>query len=293
MSYIAGCIAFLTSVVIHIITSSISVICKLLARYSLVNVNVYFTVGGFVLLIVLMAVPVTMITIGKDSVFCVVVMCVFLGIVFVNDCPFQPFIPIYLIVAGILGITKNIAQIGEKLLIPSIKRKMTEQTFKKCYRIWKVVNILYTFLMFTCLVVGSYYIYSNYGKLNNSGNYRSDLCHEGLYKFAFGITTASFILATLLICCLCCCGLCQVHDHRNVSTQRRHRLNNETNQTNTQVTTNSSLNPISNQIQNGHHPISESTEETQENITPQHTNHINPDMVSPSTHSNYTQETIV
>lgn len=147
--------------------------------------------------------------------------------------------------------------------------------------------------MFSCLVVGSYYIYSNYGKLNNSGNYRSDLCHEGLYKFAFGITTASFVLATLLVCCVCLCGLCQVHDERNTA-QQRHRLNNETNQTNSQVTS-PTLNAISNPIQNGHRPVSEtnsSPEETQE-IVPIHANHTDDTVQPNSSHSQYTQETIV
>ena len=257
------------------------------------------TVGGFVLLIVLMAVPVTMIAIGGYSLNCIKhnpynVYC--LGIAFVNDCPFQPFIPIYLIIAGVLGIIKNIAQIGEKLLLPIVRRKLKEDTFKKCYLIWKTVNIIYTFLMFSCLVVGSYFIYSNYGKLNNSGDYRSDLCHEGLYKFAFGITTASFVLATLLVCCVCLCSFCQDHDQRHVSTQQRHRLNNESNQSNSQVT-NPTLNTISNPIQNGHRPVSESDsppEEIPENSVPIHSNHNEDNTVQPILrHSDYTQETIV
>ena len=193
--------------------------------------------------------------------------------------------------AGILGITKNIAQISEKLLLTRIKRKMEEEAFKKCYCIWKLVNILYTFLMFVCVIVGSYFIYSNYGKLNNSGDYRSDLCHEGLYKFAFGITTACFGLALLLICCLCCCGLCQVHDQRSVSTQQRQRLNNESTQTNSQVTS-PTLNPISNPIQNGHRPVSESDPSPQESITPVHAGHTDNVIVSPN-HLEYTQETLV
>ena len=251
------------------------------------------------LLIVLMAVPVTMITIGRCSLNCIKhnpydVYC--LGIVFVNDCPFQPFIPIYLIIAGVLGIIKNISQIGEKLLLPIVRRKVKEDTFKKCYLIWKTVNIIYTFLMFSCLVVGSYFIYSNYGKLNNSGNYRSDLCHEGLYRFAFGITTASFVLATLLVCCVCLCGFCQKHDQQQVSTQRRHRLNNEFSQSNSQ-NTNRRLNTISNPIQNGHRPVSESDpppEETPESNVPVHVNHTEDNTVLPiSRRSDYTLETNV
>ena len=197
--------------------------------------------------------------------------------------------------AGILGITKNITQISEKLFLTRIKRKMEEEKFKKCYFIWKLVNILYTFLMFVCVIVGSYFIYSNYEKLNNSGNYRSDLCHEGLYKFAFGITTACFGLAVLLICCLCCCGLCHVHDQKSVSAQQRQRLNNESTQTNSQVTSPTTLNAISNPIQNGHHPVSESNsspEVTQESIPPVHGNHID-NAIMPPNRSEYTQETIV
>ena len=196
--------------------------------------------------------------------------------------------------AGILGITKNIAQISEKLLLTRIKRKMEEETFKRCYCIWKVVNILFTFLMFICVIVGSYFIYSNYGKLNNSGDYRSDLCHEGLYKFAFGITTACFGLAFLLICCLCCCGLCHFHDQRSTSTQQRQRLNNEGTRTNSQMT-GPTLNPISNPIQNGHRPVSESAsspEITQESITPVHADHTDNVIVSLN-HSELTQETLV
>ena len=166
---------------------------------------------------------------------------------------------------------------------------MKEDTFKKCYRIWKIVNIIYTFLMFTCLVVGSYFIYSNYGKLHNSGNYRSDLCHEGLYKFAFGITTASFVLAILLVCCVCLCGLCQVHDQRNISAQQRHRLNNESGQTNSQVAS-PTLDAISNPIQNGHRPVSETDPAPEETQEPIQGNHSDRDTAH---HSHYTQETVV
>lgn len=201
--------------------------------------------------------------------------------------------------AGILGITKNIVQIGEKLLIPSIQRRVNEETFKKGYCIWKIVNVFYTFVMFACLVVGSYFIYSNYGKLENSGNYRSDLCHEGLYKFAFGITTACFVLATLLICCVCCCGLCQVHDQRNVSAQQRHRLNNETTTHSNSENLTPTLNAISNPIQNGRHSTNESNSPSEENIieeniTPVHANHTDNNTILPNSHqSHYTQETIV
>jgi len=177
------------------------------------------------------------------------------GIIFIDDCPFEPFIPIYMILAGVLGVIKNISQIGERLLLPVIQRRTDEQRFKSGHRAWKIVNIVYTFVMFAWLVVGSYFIYSNYSKLNNSGDFRTDRCHEGFYKFAFGITTASYILATILVCCVCCCGLCQVRDNQSLRGTQRQRLNNEVNNTapESQVT-NPELNPISNPIQNGHCP---------------------------------------
>ena len=172
---------------------------------------------------------------------------------------------------------------------------MKEETFKICYYIWKIGNILFTFLMFICVIVGSYFIYSNYGKLNNSGDYRSDLCHEGLYKFAFGITTACFGLAFLLICCLCCCGLCHFHDQRNVANQQRERLNNEGTQNNSHLT-NRTLNAISNPLQNGHRPVSESNSShqiTEDNISA-YGNHS--DTAPVSSHidlSHHAQETVV
>ena len=175
--------------------------------------------------------------------------------------------------------------------MPYIQHRMQEENFKKFRITWKIVNVFYTFLMFTCLVVGSYYIYSNYGKLNNSGDYRSDLCHEGLYKFAFGITTACYVLATLLICCVCCCGLCQYHDQRSATTQQRHRLNNETSQSNPQQVNSPTLNTISNRLQNGHRPVSENDSSLEGSITPNHTDR---GIVPSNSHlSDYTQETVV
>jgi len=200
----------------------------------------------------------------------VVVFIVFLlssGIVFIDDCPVQPFIPIYLVLAGVLGVIKNISQIGERLLLPAIKRRTNEQRFKSGYCAWKIVNIIYTFVMFAWLVVGSYFIYSNYSKLNNSGAFRTDQCHEGFYKFAFGITTASYILATCLVCCVCCCGLCQVRDHQR-GTQRQ-RLNNEVNHVDSQATSHE-LNPISNPIQNGHCPTNEEITSPTDSVNSNH-----------------------
>ena len=217
------------------------------------------------------------------------------GIVFIDDCPYEPFIPIYLVLAGVLGMIKNISQIGERLLLPVIKRRTDEQRFKSGYRAWKIVNIIYTFVMFAWLIVGSYFIYSNYSKLNNSGDFRTDRCHEGFYKFAFGITTACYILATCLVCCVCCCGLCQVRDNQRGTP--RQRLNNEVNHTDPPITS-PELNPISNPIQNGHCPANEEITSPTDSVNSNHivtnnnrTGNGITTVTSPSSH--HTIETLV
>ena len=56
------------------------------------------------------------------------------------------------------------------------------------------------------IVAGSYWIYHIYGEVDPE----YEECHETLYKFAFGVITSSYILFSLMCCCMCFCGICLI-----------------------------------------------------------------------------------
>ncbi|KAF2905379.1 hypothetical protein ILUMI_00797 [Ignelater luminosus] len=112
------------------------------------------------------------------------------GIIKKNECPVEDRIPIYLIVAGAVGIVSKI--------LPFINRKL-EFTL-----VTYVIYLLYLFEI-VWAVVGSVWVYKIY-----QPNYNELLplhCNRELYLFTFWILTIRWILVALsfvLGCCYCC-----------------------------------------------------------------------------------------
>lgn len=139
------------------------------------------------------------------------------GSIFVNDCPSEPFIPIYLIVGGISGIIKNIGLILENIVQRYSDRLSSYFKHSKYFiYLWRAVNLIFNLFMLAWTIAGGYWVYHIYTSVT-SKEYR--YCNELLYKFGFGIVTSSYILLFLTTVCACCCiGVClKINKRRNRS----------------------------------------------------------------------------
>uniref|UniRef100_A0A3B5AEM5 Si:dkey-19b23.12 n=1 Tax=Stegastes partitus TaxID=144197 RepID=A0A3B5AEM5_9TELE len=120
-----------------------------------------------------------------------------IGAIYLNDCPRQPFIPIYLIVMGTFSLVVALCSGGEK------SRDSPSNP------ICMVCNLLVSMFLFGWFIAGNVWIYSIY-----EPNYNKTItdvvpyCDKTLYLFAFWTTTASYILIGFALFLGCCFALC-------------------------------------------------------------------------------------
>ncbi|XP_033753323.1 transmembrane protein 272-like [Pecten maximus] len=139
---------------------------------------------------------------------CTIIMGIFLAIpiamtaiggVYLHDCPAERYIPIYLLVAGVFGIIKNLSSLGQKLR----NRKEGEDDDQKNVKTNPGDMLLNCFL-FAWFIAGNVWVYRTYGNFTTVAT--SPLyCHPTCYYFAFWVITSTYILAGV-ICFLTCCG---------------------------------------------------------------------------------------
>ncbi|XP_004079865.1 uncharacterized protein LOC101165594 [Oryzias latipes] len=126
-----------------------------------------------------------------------------LGAVNLNDCPLQPYIPIYLIVSGVFS-----------LLLVILAALPCTQGSNQLSCLCTAWNSLTTFFLFCWFIAGNVWIYSIYEPNYNKNSNSTELyCDKTVYLFAFWTSTLVYILAGLLmfggVCCLLCTCLCK------------------------------------------------------------------------------------
>ena len=130
------------------------------------------------------------------------------GSVYLNDCPLEPKIPIFLIIGGISGVLKNVLLIVENVLkrhSRTLSRRFKRQK-KWIIYVWRAFNLVFNLFMLAWIITGSYWIFSSYSAVH-SNDFTN--CNELLYKFGFSIVISSYILLVLMCCCTCiCAGIC-------------------------------------------------------------------------------------
>ncbi|XP_075425922.1 transmembrane protein 272-like [Ascaphus truei] len=105
-----------------------------------------------------------------------------IGSIHVDNCPIQPKIPIYLIVAGAFHLVAF-------AIIPL--KKAAE---KLMYAIEGVMGVFSS----CWFIAGSVWVFSVYKEYPGR-------CNDTVYKFAFGILIFEYIFLALLVTILCCC----------------------------------------------------------------------------------------
>ncbi|CAB4002765.1 Hypothetical predicted protein [Paramuricea clavata] len=155
------------------------------------------TIGCTIALSFLLAVPVAMIAVGIN---------------YRNDCPVEPFIPIYLIVAGSCGLLKAIILTCEKLKNPETDEERNTDEFSSYEDISntsKFMDGILNIFMFTWFIAGNVWVYTHYKPnakppLHDPLNY----CEPTVYWFAFWIVTVSYVIMGTIFFCICCLGAC-------------------------------------------------------------------------------------
>ncbi|XP_038055455.1 transmembrane protein 272-like [Patiria miniata] len=145
------------------------------------------TIVVTVVLGVMLAVPIAMIVVGA---------------IYINDCPVEPKIPIYLVVTGSFYILKSAID-----LIVRCKRRQDQDTEgnneeEPENRKENTFSRLIGCFLFAFFIAGNVWVYRNYPPSDNilDANY----CFGPLYYFAFWIITSCYILVALACCCVCC-----------------------------------------------------------------------------------------
>ncbi|XP_032219946.1 transmembrane protein 272 isoform X2 [Nematostella vectensis] len=148
------------------------------------------TIGCTVALSLLMALPMAMVIMGAK---------------YKDECPVEPFIPIYLIVGGSFGMLKTIIVLCQRARSHDDDLDMDEDQSMSSKFIDGVLNLF----LFTWFIAGNIWVYSKYKPnpippVTDPLNY----CNPTLYMFAFWVITASYILMGSICFCICCLGVC-------------------------------------------------------------------------------------
>lgn len=122
---------------------------------------------------------------------------VFIGCKYEDECPVEPLIPIFLIVAGAFGLFANCCSGG-------VRYQEGGQREEGSVNPLQSVVQLFTFAWFIC---GNVWIYKNY-QPNYADPESADYCNKTLYLFAFWATTSYYIIFGLVLTCFCVAGTC-------------------------------------------------------------------------------------
>jgi len=125
------------------------------------------------------------------------------GVVYMNSCPIQPFIPLWVLVYGSVASGQLVLSIFKWCFC---RKKDDESDTRECFR--KIVSAIETLIVLSLigwLIAGSYWVFVNFGGFEFSGSCSildSDCCQSVIYWFAFG-SLLTIYLFLLLICCFC------------------------------------------------------------------------------------------
>ncbi|XP_048751354.2 transmembrane protein 272-like isoform X1 [Ostrea edulis] len=152
----------------------------------------FTSVGCTICLILILAVPVANIVIGA---------------LYLDKCPIQRYIPIYMIVSGAVGIVYNVFGILKKMA----KRSEDEDTEERPGTFTSVCSCVFGCFLFAWFIAGNVWIYSIYDEWSSDPASGIKYCHPTCYLFAFWTTTLVYILMGASIffgCCSACIAAC-------------------------------------------------------------------------------------
>ncbi|XP_070554345.1 transmembrane protein 272-like isoform X2 [Ptychodera flava] len=141
-------------------------------------------------------------TIGIGIIMAIPIAMIVMGSLYLHDCPIEPYIPIYLIVGGCFGVLKNLVSLGQRVKRHNEEGGEQEDNVKS-----DPFNSLLNCFLLAWFIAGNVWIYRSY-EPDYEDKSSDSYCSEPLYKFAFWLTNATYIMLVLCCCCLCCAAGC-------------------------------------------------------------------------------------
>ncbi|XP_040887365.1 transmembrane protein 272-like isoform X2 [Toxotes jaculatrix] len=126
-----------------------------------------------------------------------------IGSVYLQECPRQHYIPIYLIVVGVFGLVLAV------LSCLPCAQEPEDGTSNPLSRVCATWNSLTSFFLFCWFIAGNVWVYSIYQpNYNKSTTDVEPYCNRTLYLFAFWNITLVYILLGLFVVIGCCVLVC-------------------------------------------------------------------------------------
>ncbi|XP_064413842.1 transmembrane protein 272-like [Latimeria chalumnae] len=136
----------------------------------------------------------------------------FVGMKFLEDCPIQPLIPLYLLVGGVVGILKVTLLLYDSTRMRSLLSKSVmigdddddeypwRQNAHKYY-----VHVTLSLFLFIWFIMGNYWVFSVYvPNFIPPFHQPQDYCDKTVYVFAVGVLITSHTVLALLLLFTCC-----------------------------------------------------------------------------------------
>lgn len=120
------------------------------------------------------------------------------GSVYVNDCPAQRYIPVYLIVGGAFGLIKQMLS----LKIGSLRSRQADLEVPDSSLNASIRSLITSFLI-CWFITGCYWVYGAY-EPNFKDPSSLNFCNYTLYAFSFWLLSSVFIFVGSVIFLLCC-----------------------------------------------------------------------------------------
>lgn len=121
---------------------------------------------------------------------------IIIGAIFIDKCPVNRMIPVYLIIAGILGLLQNGLMLMRKQ-VPN--NEVASVSYRVCEGILMVVSFIW-------FLLGSIWVYSVVTRVcfKDEDEGHDCYCNSVCYWFAFVMITLTYIFIVLVILVMCC-----------------------------------------------------------------------------------------
>ncbi|ELT88754.1 hypothetical protein CAPTEDRAFT_219980 [Capitella teleta] len=132
---------------------------------------------------------------------------IFIGVMFVYECPRQYMIPIYLAVAGCVVLIRGLLSMTELYFKPTPETPDEAPPRRMVFKIFDLINGIFLLCWF---IAGNFWIFGIYRDHQERDPNQQSFCAGVLYKYAFWSTMAAYIIALLaiLICVLVAAVAC-------------------------------------------------------------------------------------
>ncbi|XP_048751319.1 transmembrane protein 272-like [Ostrea edulis] len=135
---------------------------------------------------------------------------IIIGAMYLDDCPLEKYIPIYLVVSGSVGLFYNLFGIVQSACC---KRKPenegAEEEQGAGSKFGSCLSSLLSCFMFAWFIAGNVWVYGSHSDFS-SNSASANYCHPTAFYFAFWTITVAYIMIGLviLLSCCCCVALC-------------------------------------------------------------------------------------